>query len=73
MARELKWNPQQTYQVELADEWAGQRRLGCHQKELKSEEIIQSNTVLKGVISFKILYRWIYDGTIWLGNLSGLR
>ena len=32
-----------------------------------------SNTILKGVISFKTLYRWIDDGTIWLGNLSGLR
>ena len=28
--------------------------------------------VLKGVISFKTIYRWIYDGTILLGNLSFL-
>ena len=32
-----------------------------------------SNTVLKDVISFKTIYRWIDDATIWLGNLSGLR
>ena len=42
MTRELKRNTQQTYQAELADELAGQRRLGCHRKELKSEEIIQT-------------------------------
>ena len=32
-----------------------------------------SNTVLKGVISFKTIYHWIYDGTILLGDLSCLR
>ena len=42
MARELKRNTQQTYQAELADQLAGQRRLGCHRKELKSEEIIHT-------------------------------
>ena len=88
IARELKRNTQQTYQVELADELAGQCRLVCHRKELKSEQLIQiiqkylkltwspeqiSNTVLKGVISFKTIYRWIYDGTILLGDLSCLR
>ena len=81
MAHELKRNTQQTYQVDLADELAVQRRLGCYRKELKSEEVIQmiqhylkltwspeqiSNTVLKDVISFKTIYRWIYDGTIWV-------
>ena len=70
MARELRQNTQKTYQAELAGEWAWQRHLGCHQKELKSEEIIQtiqhylkltwspeqiSNTVLKGMISFKTI------------------
>ena len=88
MVRELKRNTQQTYQAELADELAGQRRLGCHRKELKSEKVIQmiqhylkltwspeqiSNTVLKNVIAFKTIYRWIDDGTIWLGDLSDLR
>ena len=88
MARELKRNTQQTYQAELADQLAGQRRLGCHRSEEKSEQLIQtiqkylkltwspeqiSNTVLKGVISFKTIYRWIYDGTILLGDLSCLR
>ena len=32
-----------------------------------------SHTVLKGVISFKTIYRWIYDGTILSGDLSCLR
>ena len=32
-----------------------------------------SNMVLKDVISFKTIYRWIYDGTILLGDLSDLR
>ena len=88
IARELKRNTKETYQAELADELAVQRCLGCHRKELKSEEVIQiiqhylkltwspeqiSNTVLKDVISFKTIYRWIYDGTIWLGDLSCLR
>ena len=55
---------------------------------MKSEEVIQiiqhylkltwspeqiSNTVLKDVISFKIVYRCIDDGTILLGDLSDLR
>ena len=88
IARELKRNTQETYQAELADELAGQRRLVCHRPETKSEEVIQniqhylkltwspeqiSNTVLKGVISFKTIYRWIYDRTILLGDLSCLR
>ena len=79
MARELKRNTQKTYQAELADELTGQHHLVCHRPETKSEELIQtiqhklqltwspkqiSNTVLKGVISFKTLYRWIYEGTI---------
>ena len=42
MARELNWNPKETYRAELAEDWAGQRRLGCHRKELKSEKIIQT-------------------------------
>ena len=88
IARELKRNTQQTYQAELADELAGQRRLVCHRKEVKSEQLIQtiqnylkltwspeqiSNTVLKGVLSFKTIDRWIYDGTILLRDLSCLR
>ncbi len=67
---------------------AKQRRLVCHRPETKSEEIIQtieyylkltwspeqiSNTILKGVIPFKTIYRWMYDGTIFLGDLSCLR
>ncbi|MTJ69591.1 IS30 family transposase, partial [Turicibacter sanguinis] len=88
IARELKRNTKQTYQAELVDELAWKRRLGCHRPEAKSEEVIQtiqhylkitwspeqiSNTVLKGVISFKTIYRWIYDGTILLGDLNCLR
>lgn len=88
IARELKRNTQQTYQAELADELAERRRLVCHRPQIKSEEVVQiiqhylkltwspeqiSNTVLKGVISFKTIYRWIYDGTILLGDLSCLR
>ena len=79
IARELKRNNQKTYQAELADKLTKQRRLVCHRKELKSEQLIQmiqkyleltwspqqiSNTVLKDVLSFKTIYRWIYDGTI---------
>ncbi|MTP73963.1 hypothetical protein GMB80_13595 [Turicibacter sanguinis] len=71
MARELKRNTQQTYQAELAEELARKRHLDCYHPEIKSEELIQtiqhylkltrlpehiSNTVLKGVISFKIIY-----------------
>ena len=73
IARELKRNTQQTYQAELADQLAGQRRLGCHRSEEKSEQLIQtiqkylqltwspeqiSHTVLKEIISFKTIYRW---------------
>ena len=79
IARELKRNTQGTYQAEFADELARQRRLVCHRYENQSEEVIQtiqhylkltwspeqiSNTILKDVISFKTIYRWIYDGTI---------
>ncbi|MTL45470.1 IS30 family transposase, partial [Turicibacter sanguinis] len=88
IARELKRNTQKTYQAELAEELAGQRRLSCRCPEKKSEQVIQtiqhylkltwspeqiSNTVLKGVLSFKTIYRWIYDGTILLGDLNCLR
>ena len=84
----MKRNTQQTYQAELAEELARERRLACHRPEIKSEELIQtiqhylkltwsleqiSNIVLKGVISFKIIYRWIYDGTILSGDLGCLR
>ena len=88
IARELNRNHQKTYQAELADELAGQRRLSCHRLEKKTKQLIQtiqkyleltrspeqiSNTVLKGVILFKTIYRWIYDGTVLLGDLSCLR
>ena len=88
IARELKRNTQLTYQAELADELAEHPHLVCHRPETKSKELIQmiqhylkltwspeqiSNTVLKGVSSFKTIYRWIYDGTILLGDLSCLR
>ena len=88
ISRELKRNTQEIYQAELADELARQRRLVCHRPEKKSEKVIQtiqhylkltwspeqiSNTILKGIISFKSIYRWIYYGTILLGDLSCLR
>ena len=88
IARELKRNTQETYQAELAHELARKRRLVCRRDENKSEELIQmiqhylkltwspeqiSQTVLKGIISFKTIYRWIYDGTIFSGDLSCLR
>ena len=88
ISRELKRNTQEIYQAELADELARQRRLVCHRPEKKSEKVIQtiqhylkltwspeqiSNTILKGIISFKSIYRWIYDGTFLLGDLSCLR
>ena len=72
IVRELKRNIQEIYQVELGDELVRKRRLACHCKEAKSKELIQiiqhylkltwspeqiSNTVLKGVISFKTIYR----------------
>ena len=41
IARELKRNSQETYQAELADELARQRRLVCHRKELRSQQLIQ--------------------------------
>ena len=84
----MNWNTQETYQAELPDELGGKRRLVCRCLEKKSEQVIQtiqhylkltwspeqiSNTVLKGVLSFKTIYRWIYDGTILLGDLSCLR
>ena len=42
IARELKRNTQKTYQAELADELAEQRRLVCHRSEKKSEQLIQT-------------------------------
>ena len=88
IASELRRNTQETYQAQLANEIAKERRLVCHRKELKLEQLIQiiqkylrltwspeqiSNTVLKGMISFKTIYRWNYDGTLLLGDLSYLR
>ena len=88
ISRELKRNVNNAYQVEQADELAQNRHLVYHRQEKKSEEVTQtiqhylklnwspeqiSNTVLKGVISFKSIYRWIYDGTILSGDLSCLR
>ena len=70
IARELKRNTQQTYQAELADELAKKRRSVCHRPQKKSEKVIQiiqhylkltwspeqiSNTILKGIISFKTI------------------
>ena len=72
IACELKQDTQKTYQVELADELTQQRRLACHRSEKKPEQVIEiiqhylkltwstkqiSNTVLKGVVSFKIICR----------------
>ena len=42
IARELKRNTQKTYQAELAEELAGQRRLSCRCPEKKSEQVIQT-------------------------------
>ncbi|MDO4926214.1 MAG: hypothetical protein Q3980_11230 [Turicibacter sp.] len=68
----------------MAEELAQSRRLACRRRKSKSEVVIQtiqkyleltwspkqiSNTILKSVISFKAIYRWIYDGTILLGAL----
>ena len=67
------------YQAELANELDKQRCLVCYRRELKFKQLIQiiqhylkltwspeqiSNTVLKEILSFKIIYRWIYDGTL---------
>ena len=88
MKRNTQQTYQAELAEELAEELAGQRRLVCHRPEIKSEELIQtiqhylkltwspeqiSNTVLKGVISFKTIYCWIYDGTILSGDLGCLR
>ena len=84
IAPELKRNTPNTYQAELAE----QRRLACHRREKKCEKVIQiiehylrliwsleqiSNSFLKDIISFKMIYRWIYDGTILLGDFRCLR
>ena len=73
IAREIKRNTQKTHQVELTNELARQHRLLCHHPKMKFEEVIQtiqhylklirspeqiSHTILKGVISFKTIYRW---------------
>ena len=67
----------------MAEELAHSHRLACRRKS-KSEVVIQiiqnyleltwspkqiSNTILKGVIALKLIYHWIYDGTILLGAL----
>ena len=88
IARELKRNTESIYQAEQAQIKARNRRIPCHRKETKSDTMTQtiqhylnltwspeqiSNTVLKGRISFKTIYRWIYDGTLLFGDLSCLR
>ena len=72
ISRKLKRNTQKTYQAELADRLTKQRRLVRHRLEKKFETVIQiiehylkltwsleqiSNTVSKGVILFKTIYR----------------
>lgn len=88
IARELKRNTQTVYQAEQAQGLAQTRRSFSRPKDKKSKELIElietylrltwspeqiSNTVLKGLICFKTIYRWIYDGTILLGDLKVLR
>ncbi len=87
IARELKRNSNDYYAM-AADEAASQRRtkpstrtklsakpITIIEKKLQetwSPEQI-SNTVLKGVVSFKSIYRWIYAGKINTDNLALLR
>lgn len=88
IARELKRNKISDYQAEVAHDISQNRRKKCYPKGKKSEKIIKkiqdhlkltwspeqiSETIMKGKISFKTIYRWIYEGTLLKGNLKNLR
>lgn len=88
IARELKRHTLQTYCAELAQSSYHHRRLHVGARSKKEtvpittiQDLLTStwspeqiaNTVLKGMLSFKTIYRWLYDGTLLQGNLTSLR
>ncbi len=88
IARELKRNSNNKYIAEHAELLATERRFKLRRPSTKTSEIITliqtylnltwspeqiANTVLKGQVSFKTIYSWLYDGTLQAGDLSCLR
>lgn len=88
IARELKRHCLPSYQAEIAQRSYHHRRLHVGPKGKKAsvhitkiEDLLAStwspeqiaNTVLKGQISFKTIYRWLYDGTLLQGDVTSLR
>ena len=88
VARELKRHDLDVYKAEKAQSSYEFKRLICRPKGKKSPEMIQkietylkltwspeqiAKTILKGQISFKTLYRWLYDQTLLQGDLRALR
>ncbi len=88
IARELKRNTNNLYIAEQAAQLAKERRYKFRRPSTKTTELITliqahlnltwspeqiANTVLKGKVSFKTIYSWLYDGTLQTGDLSCLR
>jgi len=88
IARELKRHGLDEYLAEKAQSSYEFKRLPCRSKGKKSAALIQyiqtylrltwspeqiTETILKGQISFKTIYRWLYDQTLFYGDLRALR
>ena len=88
IARELKRNSKESYQAEIAHNEYMTRRTFSKPKGKFSLGLAQeieealantwspeqiSNTLTKGVICFKTIYRWLYKGLLSKGDLTVLR
>ena len=88
ISRELKRSENQNYEAEAAQAKYIDRRKACksigkYSKALAEciEEALYrtyspeqiANTITKGILSFKTIYRWIYQGLLTNGNLTVLR
>lgn len=88
IARELQKNSQDDYQAESAHRLSQQRRLHSQWQGKYKPELAQcienkldqtwspeqiAATIMKGKISYKTIYRWLYKGKLKQGNLQVLR
>nr|CDL66827.1 unnamed protein product [uncultured bacterium] len=87
--REIRRNSfNESYQADKAQTISSQRVVSASTRTKLSQELLEiiedkltktwspeqiSNTVLKGLVSFKSIYRWIYEGKINSNNLGLLR
>lgn len=89
ITREIRRNSfTENYQADKAQTVSSQRAAAASTRTKLSQELIEiiedklmktwspeqiSNTALKGLVSFKSIYRWIYEGKINSNNLAVLR